>query len=314
MCEATPTRVLWGALPHDAGVHSAALAEDYAVTRLALFAARPMHVYCDCQRTINILREGPRGARWQKVAHAHLWHELWTPFPAPIPCTKVAAHTSWKLAQGNPQQEYIWLGNFTADRYAKWGAYANPGGRAQIQRCEEWEVYLTAWYGFMASQAEQLALGQCTDMDELPVGATRAQLGSEPTQMSGPAHNIRRKRQPWIMPEWMQQLAQRVPPRGQRPVAPVPVAIPHPSPTVNQHVIPKARLNQGHEWALYQVYDQEGVLRCHLLACTLCGAYSQRRVQATRFPCAGIGHDRVGLARQRSRLEQGLHPQARPPY
>eukprot|EP00971_Amphidinium_carterae_P107706 2132807-Amphidinium_carterae.1 len=88
MLDATPHRVLWGALPQHAGGHSAALAEDYAVTRLALFAVRPMHIYSDCQRTVNILREGPEGHRWRKVAHAHLWHELWEVHREAIPCTK----------------------------------------------------------------------------------------------------------------------------------------------------------------------------------------------------------------------------------
>eukprot|EP00971_Amphidinium_carterae_P169267 3353546-Amphidinium_carterae.1 len=91
-----PLRILWGALPRDAGCPSAAIAEDYAVTRLAIFADAPLHVYSDCQRTVNILREGPNGHRWRTVAHAHLWHELWTAHPEPIPCTKVAAHASWK--------------------------------------------------------------------------------------------------------------------------------------------------------------------------------------------------------------------------
>eukprot|EP00971_Amphidinium_carterae_P080694 1596456-Amphidinium_carterae.1 len=61
MSGATPVRVLWGALPLDVGIHSAALAEDYAVTRLAQFAEDPVHVYCDCQRTVNLLRQGPGG-------------------------------------------------------------------------------------------------------------------------------------------------------------------------------------------------------------------------------------------------------------
>eukprot|EP00971_Amphidinium_carterae_P199931 3968061-Amphidinium_carterae.1 len=91
----SPQRVLWGALPKDAGTHSAALAEDYAVTRLAQYAELPIHVYCDCQRTVDILKEGPNGHKWRRVAHAHLWHELWQVHNCPIPCTKVVAHATW---------------------------------------------------------------------------------------------------------------------------------------------------------------------------------------------------------------------------
>eukprot|EP00971_Amphidinium_carterae_P166150 3293181-Amphidinium_carterae.1 len=91
------------------------------------------------------------------VAHAHLWHELWTAHPAPISCTKVAAHASWKSVVGDPARELQWLGNFMADRYDKWGAYENPGGKQQFRKCEQWELHLHVLYEFMASQAEQLA-------------------------------------------------------------------------------------------------------------------------------------------------------------
>eukprot|EP00971_Amphidinium_carterae_P006217 122538-Amphidinium_carterae.2 len=78
-----------------------------------------MHIYSDCQRTVNILREGPEGHRWRNVAHAHLWHELWKVHREAIPCTKVPTHTSWKSAKGDPTREQLWLGNSLADRYAK---------------------------------------------------------------------------------------------------------------------------------------------------------------------------------------------------
>eukprot|EP00971_Amphidinium_carterae_P330442 6463472-Amphidinium_carterae.1 len=51
--------------------------------------------------------------------------------------------------------------------------------------------------------------------------------------------------------------------------------------------------------------------RGYLLACTACGAYSHRRLWNTQYPCGGYDVRRVGLARQRSRIERGLHPQSK---
>eukprot|EP00971_Amphidinium_carterae_P079141 1565870-Amphidinium_carterae.1 len=100
------------------------------------------------------------------------------------------------------------------------------------------------------------------------------------------------------MPPWMSQLALRVPPRGRR-------------------LQPESTSLRGEEnpATLDAVYDADIAWRGYMLACLAC-AYSQRRVRNTRLQCLGIGHHRAGLDRQRRQLEvqQGLHPQGKPPF
>eukprot|EP00971_Amphidinium_carterae_P291155 5781187-Amphidinium_carterae.1 len=54
--------------------------------------------------------------------------------------------------------------------------------------------------------------------------------------------------------------------------------------------------------------------QCYLIACVACGAYSQRRINSTRLQCPGAETHKAGLARQKRRLAQGLHPQCVKPY
>ena len=118
----------WGPLPGI--VQCIDAAEVHAVTRVLRLGVPPLHVYSDSD---FFVKGWERGQVWCEApgrAHADVWREFWAVLNdfgvEALQVTKVKAHATQAMVEGNVISEIDRWGNQVADDAAKKGAACHP--------------------------------------------------------------------------------------------------------------------------------------------------------------------------------------------
>ena len=157
-------------------------AEVQAATMAMKLGIPPLHVYSDSDFFVKGWRRGPEWCTAPGRAHADVWRIFWTILQDfggedTLKVTKVKAHATQAMVDGELVTEVDRWGNQLADEAAKNGARCHPSlddfftrlqvRRATSQRCAQ-------WLGIGLQAAQQVG--------SLPVELTKAQKMERPRQ------------------------------------------------------------------------------------------------------------------------------------
>ena len=130
----------WGPLP--GLVQCIDAAEVHAVTMVLRFGVPPLHVYSDSEFFVHGWRRGQAWCEAPGRAHADVWRTFWRAAEdfggaAALTVSKVKAHATQAMVDGNLISEIDRWGNQVADEAAKRGAACHPNLDGFMQHLAE---------------------------------------------------------------------------------------------------------------------------------------------------------------------------------